>query len=76
MRKRRWGVGIFDEGITDEEIEKIGSEIKERPEVAYVTFISDDEAWERYKQTRLNAEKDDSLIESFGNDNPLKGSVL
>jgi len=62
---------FFQEGISQEQIDKIGDEIKTRAEVASVTFISAEETWENYKQKYLNKE----LAESFGDDNPLKDSA-
>lgn len=62
---------FFDKGISQEQIDKIGDEIKERAEVASVTFISAEETWENYKEKYLNKE----LAESFGDDNPLKDSA-
>ena len=41
-----------EEGMipTDERIAQIGQDIRRRSEVLEVNFISDDEAWEQYKQ--------------------------
>ncbi len=62
---------FFKEGISQEQIDKIGEEIKSRAEVASVTFISAEQTWENYKKKYLNKE----LAESFGDDNPLKDSA-
>ncbi|SHO48688.1 permease-like cell division protein FtsX [Anaerocolumna xylanovorans] len=62
---------FFDKGIGQEQIDKIGEEIKTRAEVASVTFVSAEQTWENYKEKYLNKE----LAESFGDDNPLKDSA-
>ncbi len=74
IKSAETNVGVtvfFDEGISDNRIVKIGEEITARAEVAYITFISAEEAWERYKETSLNPEQ----IASFGDDNPLENSA-
>lgn len=73
MKSAESGVGItvfFDDGLSDEAKKEIGTKISARKEVKDVIYISADEAWERYKKNSLKPE----LIETFGNDNPLKGS--
>lgn len=62
---------LFDEGITEEQIQVIGDAIRGRGEVANVVFISAEEAWETYKKDHLNAE----LAATFGEDNPLENSA-
>ncbi len=62
---------FFDEGIDDERVRELERLIGERAEVAYVVYISAEEAWERYKETSL----DESQIASFGDDNPLENSA-
>lgn len=72
--KAETNVGVtvfFDEGITLERLAQLNETISIRPEVAYVTYISAEEAWERYKETSL----DPTQIASFGNDNPLENSA-
>lgn len=74
VKDAQTNVGVtvfFDEGISKERIAEIGTEITGRAEVAYITFISAEEAWEKYKETTL----DEKLIESFGDDNPLENSA-
>ena len=73
MKSAESGVGItvfFDDGLSDEAKKEIGTKISARKEVKDVIYISADEAWERYKKNSLKPE----LIETFGNDNPTKGS--
>ena len=62
---------LFDEGITEEQMQVIGDAIRGRGEVANVVFISAEEAWETYKKDHLNAE----LAATFGEDNPLENSA-
>lgn len=60
---------FFDEGISQERIEEIGSYIDARPEVAKKVFISSDEAWESFKEEYLG-EYADGFTE-----NPLADSA-
>ena len=69
-------VGItvfFDEGITEDEISMIGSQIESRPEVQSIEFTSADEAWEMAKQDYFEGNED--LAEGFAQDNPLANSA-
>ena len=63
---------FFDEGISSQQIEKIGNQIKSRSEVASCRFISAEEAWESFKEEVFKGQAD--LEESFGDDNPLEDS--
>ncbi|WP_194608092.1 cell division protein FtsX [Clostridium vitabionis] len=68
-------VGItvfFDGNLDDGEIRKIGEEIKARPEVRDLTYISAEEAWESFKKEYFHDNED--LAEGFADDNPLKES--
>ena len=74
MQAAESSVGVtafFEEGITEAQIEQLEIKIKKRAEVADVIYISAEEAWETYKEKHLK----DDLIETFGNDNPLKDSA-
>lgn len=62
---------FFDEGISDEEIEAIGEQIKTRQEVDRIEYLSAEESWEIYKEKYLTEE----LAETFGDDNPLENSA-
>lgn len=59
---------FFDEGTDVVRIAQIREEIEKRSEVAYVNYISAEEAWERYRETSLSEEQ----AKSFGEDNPLE----
>ena len=64
---------FFEEGISVNEIETIGKQIKAREEVASCRFISAEEAWESFKEEVFKGQTD--LEESFGEDNPLEDSA-
>ncbi len=69
-------VGItvfFDEGMDEETILKLGDEIRMRPEVASMTYISADEAWEKFKKDYFADSPE--LAEGFAGDNPLANSA-
>lgn len=64
---------LFDEGITQEQIDVIGQEIKSRVEVSDYEFISAEQAWEEFKGDYFgdNAE----AAAGFADDNPLANSA-
>jgi len=69
-------VGItvfFDEGISQEQIDEIGTKIKARDEVKECTYISPEEAWEKCKESMFKGQED--LMDTFSEDNPLKDSA-
>ena len=69
-------VGItvfFDEGISQDEINMIGSQIKARPEVSRIEFTSAEEAWEITKKEYFKGNED--LAEGFADDNPVANSA-
>ena len=65
---------FFDEGISDENINLIGEQIRLRSEVNTMDFISADEAWENYAKKRYK-DNYDAAMASFAGDNPLKNSA-
>ncbi len=65
---------FFDEGISDENINLIGEQIRLRSEVNTMDFISADEAWEDYAKKRYK-DNYDAAMASFAGDNPLKNSA-
>lgn len=74
VKNAEQGVSItvfFDEDITGQEIETIGDKIVLRAEVARCEYITAQEAWEEYKNTKLDPEQ----AKSFGDDNPLENSA-
>lgn len=69
------GVAItvfFDDDVTQKQIDDIGTALKGRDDVAKVSYVSADDAWDKFKNDYFgdNAE----LAEGFKNDNPLAGS--
>ncbi len=69
VRQAQSGVAVtvfFDEGISDDRIQEIGTEISKRAEVSKIVFVSAEEAWESFKQENLG-----DYVDSFGDDNPL-----
>ncbi len=64
---------LFDEGITQEDIDKIGEEIKSQPEVTKITFKSAEEAWEEFQKEYFPDNPD--MAASFADDNPLANSA-
>ncbi|BCJ92878.1 cell division protein FtsX [Anaerocolumna cellulosilytica] len=62
---------FFDKGINEDQIKKIGEEIKRRDEVNAMEYTSAEETWKNYKEKYLSKE----LAETFGDDNPLEDSA-
>jgi len=60
---------FFEEGTSEERMQEIGSLIEKRAEVANIRFISDQEAWDSFKDDYLG-EYADGFPED---DNPLEG---
>lgn len=64
---------FFEEGISDDAIAFIGTQIESRPEVIACNFISPEEAWERCKEEMFAGQEE--LTDTFAADNPLKDSA-
>ena len=64
---------FFDEGISDQNIDLIGEQIKTRPEVNTIDFISATDAWIGYSKRIYN--DPEAARASFGKDNPLENSA-
>ena len=60
---------FFDEGLSQEQIDAIGDQIRARDEVSNVVFVTAEEAWDEYKE--IYFEEAPQLAEGFENDNPL-----
>lgn len=72
VRAAQSGVAVtvfFDEGISDAQIQQIGTQIQQREEVSRVEFVSSDAAWESFKNDYLG-----EYAEGYEGDNPLAGS--
>ena len=65
---------FFDEGISQENINLIGGQIRLREEVNTMDFISAEEAWENYAKERYK-DNYEAAMASFAGDNPLKNSA-
>ncbi|MBQ8924052.1 MAG: permease-like cell division protein FtsX [Lachnospiraceae bacterium] len=65
---------FFDEGISEENINLIGGQIRLRDEVNTMDFISADEAWENYARERYQ-DNYEAAMASFAGDNPLANSA-
>ena len=64
---------LFDEGTTQDKIDRIGEQIKSRPEVTELTFVSAEEAWEAFGQDYFKEHPE--YAQSFAADNPLANSA-
>ena len=76
VKEAEEGVAVtvfFEEGISQERIDKIGEEIGKRAEVADIQFVSGEEAWESYKEKYFEGKEE--LSEGFADDNPLANSA-
>lgn len=64
---------LFKENLSEGSIKAIGEQIKGRPEVREVRFISADEAWDSFKKEYFKGREE--LADGFEKDNPLAGSA-
>ncbi|MGN0240961.1 MAG: permease-like cell division protein FtsX [Candidatus Weimeria sp.] len=72
LKNAEKGVAVtvyFDDNATQDQIDKIGTEISKRPEVRTYKFVSADEAWSEFQKSYFGNHKD--AAESFADDNPL-----
>ena len=75
LREVEEGVGItvfFEEGAKQEQIDKIGQEIKKQKGVKEVKYVSAEEAWESFITQYFDG--DDQAAAGFKDDNPLANS--
>lgn len=61
---------FFDEGISQEDIDRIGEEIRVRPEVNTMDYMSAEEAWKEFAP-KLYGNDPEKINAAFGEDNPL-----
>lgn len=61
---------LFKEGIKEERIKEIETQIKEKLDVSSIKYTSAKEAWDKFK-----SELSEELVKTFGDDNPLKDSA-
>ena len=64
---------FFDEGLTENQIKQIGSQIENRIEVSRVHYTSPEEAWDSFKDEYFADYPE--LAEGFKDDNPLANSA-
>ena len=64
---------FFDYGITEQGINLIGEQIKARPEVNTIDFISAEDAWIDYSNRTFD--DPEAARAAFGDDNPLADSA-
>ena len=64
---------LFDEGISQEQIDQNGQQIAARKEVDHYEYTSADEAWANFKVDYF--EGNEAAAESFAGDNPLANSA-
>ncbi len=72
VKEAQSGVAVtvfFEEGISDERIQEIGNQVKARPEVSEVKYVSAEEAWASFKDDYLG-----EYADGYEGDNPLEGS--
>lgn len=75
VKEAESGVAVtvfFQEGISQEQIDAIGKEIRQRAEVSDCTFLSAEEAWEEFKEEYFKGSEE--AAEGFADDNPLANS--
>lgn len=63
---------MFDEELTEEEIQEIGGRIGARSEIRELRYVSAEEAWESFQKDYFAGHEE--LAEAFAEDNPLAGS--
>lgn len=63
---------FFQEGISQEQIDEIGKEIRQRAEVSDCQFLSADEAWAEFKEEYFQGSEEAAA--GFADDNPLANS--
>lgn len=64
---------FFQEGISQEQIDEIGKEIRQRAEVSDCQFLSAEEAWEEFKEEYFQGSEEAAA--GFADDNPLVNSA-
>lgn len=64
---------LFDEGVTEEEILKIGEDLKTRSEVKEIYYVSPEVAWQSYQEIYFKDAPE--LADAFVDDNPLANSA-
>lgn len=77
VKEAESSVGVtvfFNDDVTEEQILEINNQVELREEVATSKYISEEEAWEEFKQ-RYFAGGDPGVLSGLDDDNPLAGSA-
>lgn len=64
---------LFEDGITQEQIDELQERIKKRAEVSRCEYTTAEEAWEYYKEIYFNGSEEAAA--GFADDNPLANSA-
>lgn len=75
VKEAESGVAVtvfFQEGISQEQIDAIGTEIRQRAEVSDCQFLSAEEAWAEFKEEYFKGSEEAAA--GFADDNPLANS--
>ncbi len=75
MKNMETSVGVtvfFKDGVTEERILEIRDTVELRDEVASVTYVSEDEAWNQFKE-QCFPDGDEGILTNLDEDNPLTG---
>lgn len=75
VKEAESGVAVtvfFQEGISQEQIDAIGKEIRQRAEVSDCQFLSAEEAWAEFKEEYFKGNEEAAA--GFADDNPLANS--
>ena len=76
VREAEENVGVtvfFDEGLSEEEILKIGEKLSDYPDIQRMKFTTAQEAWENYKKIYFAG--NEHLAEGYADNNPLANSA-
>lgn len=76
MKNLETSVGVtvfFKDGVTEERILEIRDTVELRDEVASVTYVSEDEAWNQFKEQYYFPDGDEGILTNLDEDNPLTG---
>lgn len=64
---------LFDENLTEQDIQGLGEIIHQRPEIREMYYISAEDAWNSFKEEYFAGHEE--LAEGFAEDNPLADSA-
>ena len=64
---------LFNEDLTEEDIQGLGEIIHQRPEIREMYYISAEDAWNSFKEEYFAGHEE--LADGFAEDNPLAGSA-